>query len=1007
MNGRSLEARMFAALSATNEAILRSTSPEELYQKVCDAAVFGGGIKFTGAMLPQPDGLLRVVAATSRSGPVPPTWISVDPNCERGQGPSGLAFRSGCSAISNDVFTDPKMRPWIEENTRNGIGAVAAVPILRAGRSIGVFLFCLSETGSLTAEIVALLERMVENVSFALDGFDRDRQRREAEAASERSFNIFKALSATNEAILRSTCADEMLQNVAQAVVEGGKLLGSAIFLKSPETPVLRLVGRAGAVTDLIAQMTVSVDADAPEGQGLGGSAFRSNQPVISNDVPGDDRIAPWRALAMRAGLNACAALPVRDKGAPVGIMYFFYGEGYGQIEGPLIELMSRIAANVSFGLVRFEQDRARRDAEREQERLNRMYVALSATNEAIMRGQTRDELFDRVCDAAVLGGKFTSTTIALAQPGSEFLQIVTSRGRNADLVRTTRFSISASHPQGRGLTGTAFRTRQPCIIHDFLGHDGTRHWHKLASAGGTRSGAAFPLLKGDAAVGVILFLAAEQDIFTPSMVDLLGRLAENVSFALANFDRVEEKRRADRQISFLARHDALTGLPNRSTFNHLLKTAVADAQRSASDLAVLFVDLDRFKMVNDSLGHAAGDRLLKEVGRRLRACTRPGDVVARLGGDEFVVLLKSCGGDEPIAKAAGRILRAMAKPVSLHGHECQITTSIGIARFPADGADGDELIRSADLAMYAAKQEGKNNFRFFTQQAVLHSVERLSLEADLRRAVEQNQLRLHYQPKCDAASGRLSGVEALLRWRHPTLGEQPPMTFIPLAEESGLIIPIGRWVLKTACEQNMAWQAMGYPAVPMAVNLSPRQFLDPDLLKDIDAVLTSTGMNPELLQLEITESMVMQNVERAVALLEAMRGRGLRLAIDDFGTGYSSMSLMKRFPIDTIKIDRSFVRDVAVSAQDRAIATAIISMGQALGLTVVAEGVETAEQQGFLRERRCDELQGYLFSRPLAPEDMPPLLATLVDGRELAHVAAPSIVAEAGASGQRAKASA
>lgn len=995
MNGRPLDARMFTALSATNEAILRSTSPEELYQKVCDAAVYGGDIKFTGALLPLPDGSLRIAAATSQSGPVPPTTISVDPDCERGQGPSGIAFRSGRSATCNDVFNDPKMRPWIEENRRNGIGAVAAVPILRAGTSIGVFLFCLGEAGALTSEIVALLERMVENVSFALDGFDRERQRRQAEAASQRAFNIFKALSATNEAILRSSDANEMMQKVAQAVVDGGKLLGAAIFLKAAGMPVLRLAGHSGPVADIIAQMKVSVDPDVPEGKGLGGSAFRTNQPTISNDVPGDMRIAPWRDLAIRSGLTACAALPIRDNGAPIGIMYFFYSEGYGQIEGPLIELMSRIAANVSFGLTRFEQDRARRDSEREQENLNRMYVALSATNEAIMRGQTRDELLGRVCDAAVLGGKFTSTTIALAQPGSEFLEIVASRGRNADRVLTTRFSTSAAHPQGRGLTGTAFRTRQPCIAHDFLGHDGTRHWHKLASGGGTKSGAAFPLLKGDTVVGVILFLSAEHDIFTQPMVDLLARLAENISFALANFERVEEKRRAERQISFLARHDPLTGLPNRATFNHLIEAAVKEARASCSELAVLFVDLDRFKVVNDSLGHAAGDRLLKEVGRRLRACTRPGDVVARLGGDEFVVLLKASAGDGSIAKAAGRILRAMARPVSLHGHECQVMTSIGIARFPADGLDGDELIKNADLAMYAAKQEGKNNFRFFTHQAALHSVERLSLEADLRRAVEQNQLRLHYQPKCGTMNGRLSGVEALLRWHHPTLGEQPPMKFIPLAEESGMIIPIGRWVLKTACEQNMAWQEMGFPPMSMAVNLSPRQFLDPDLLKDLDVALRLAGMRPELLQIEITESMMMQNVERAVALFEAIRSRGVRLAIDDFGTGYSSMSLMKRFPIDTIKIDRSFVRDVAVSAQDRAIATAIISMGHALGLTVVAEGVETIEQDRFLRERHCDELQGYLFSKPLPPEEMPRFLASLPRDCELAEVAAPSIVGE------------
>jgi EAL domain-containing protein (putative c-di-GMP-specific phosphodiesterase class I) len=282
-------------------------------------------------------------------------------------------------------------------------------------------------------------------------------------------------------------------------------------------------------------------------------------------------------------------------------------------------------------------------------------------------------------------------------------------------------------------------------------------------------------------------------------------------------------------------------------------------------------------------------------------------------------------------------------------------------------------------MAMYRAKEEGKNNFRFFTPEIKSQSIERLTLEADLRHALELNQFALHYQPKLDVTTGRITGVEALLRWTHPKLGSVSPTEFIPLAEETGLIIPIGRWVLMTASAQNMAWQREGLPAISMAVNLSPRQFLDPNLLGDIDNVLASTGMPAHLLQLEITESMVMRNVERAIKLLDEIRSRGVRLAIDDFGTGYSSMSLMKKFPIDTIKIDRSFVLDLAQSAEDRAIATAIINMGKALGLTVVAEGVETKEQDAFLRGHACDEVQGYLFSKPVPPEKIPLLFRPTV----------------------------
>jgi diguanylate cyclase (GGDEF)-like protein len=402
-------------------------------------------------------------------------------------------------------------------------------------------------------------------------------------------------------------------------------------------------------------------------------------------------------------------------------------------------------------------------------------------------------------------------------------------------------------------------------------------------------------------------------------------------------------------------------------------------AHRDCRQCALLFIDLDRFKVINDSLGHAAGDTLLIEVADRLRTCVRDSDLVARFGGDEFVVVLNGISDREQIAVVAKKILTTLLPPVILAGHECRTTGSIGIAVFPENGSDVQTLTKNADMAMYLAKEEGKNNFRFFSAEVRSQSIERLKLEADLRRALERDQLMLHYQPKIQVATGQISGVEALLRWTHPQLGGISPAEFIPLAEETGLIIPIGRWVLKNACAQNMAWRREGLPVLSMAVNLSPRQFLDTNLLDDIDEALALSGMPARLLQLEITESMVMQNVERAIRLLDEIRSRGVRLAIDDFGTGYSSMSLMKKFPIDTIKIDRTFVRDLAESAEDRAIATAIISMGKALGLTVVAEGVETSEQDTFLRGHACDEIQGYLFSKPVRAEDIPALFSPKV----------------------------
>ena len=969
------DARMFAALSATNEAILRAKTHRELYQSVCDAAVYGGKFKITGALLAEPDNSLRIVAATSENGVIPAPTISVDAKSKRGQGLAGIAFRTARACISNDVVNDERLRPWCEDNLRDGVGATVAVPILRAGTSIGVFLFCTAEAGSITEQIVTLLERMVENVSFALDNFEREDHRKRAERLSQRVSRVFAALSATNEAILRARSAAEMLQMVADAAVIGGKFLGAAIFRKVNDSDLLRLENAAGQFADIIAKMQPSTDPSIPHGQGLGGIAFRSNQLCISNDVPNDPRIKPWRELALQAGVKSCAVLPICVRGTPQGVMYFFFGDEYGQLDEEITDLMTRMAENVSFGLEIFEREDQRRSAGEQQEQLHRMYVALSATNEAIMRASTPEELFKLVCSAAVLGGKFTSTTIALIEPGEEFLRIAATNGQNAERVRSTRFAISAAHPEGRGLTGTAYRTKQPCIMNDFLADKRTNHWHDLARKGGTRSGASFPLLKGDEAVGVLLFLSSEQNTFTHELVELLARLAENVSFALDNFDREVKKKQAEERIKYLATHDVLTGLPNRASFNQLLDFSIKSARRNERKCAVLFVDLDRFKVINDSLGHAAGDALLIEVGHRLRNCVRESDVVVRLGGDEFIIMLNEVADNEHAATVAQKVLVAIRPAFTLAGQECHTTASIGIAMFPADGADVETLTKNADVAMYRAKEDGKNNYCFFTEGVKTQSIELLMLETDLRHALERNQFSLHYQPKVDLATGQITGVEALLRWTHPDLGMLPPMQFIPLAEETGLIVPIGQWVLREACAQNMAWQRQGLPAVSMAVNLSPRQFIDESLLHDIDAALAVSGMPPELLQLEVTESMVMQNVPRAIKLLDTIQSRGIRLAIDDFGTGYSSMSLMKQFPIDTIKIDRSFVRDLPDDCEDKAIAQAIISMGKALGMTVVAEGVETSEQETFLRNHACDEMQGFLFSKPVPPEQMPDLL--------------------------------
>jgi diguanylate cyclase (GGDEF)-like protein len=428
----------------------------------------------------------------------------------------------------------------------------------------------------------------------------------------------------------------------------------------------------------------------------------------------------------------------------------------------------------------------------------------------------------------------------------------------------------------------------------------------------------------------------------------------------------VSERKLAENRIQHLATYDGLTGLPNRLLFSELLTAAIRACEGHGRHFAVLFIDLDRFKIINDTLGHGAGDTLLKEMGQRLAQCLHTDDVVARLGGDEFVVLLRQAASTEDVAVVARKILATIARPVVLKGREYRVTASVGVSRYADDAVDEQSLMQNADLAMYVAKRQGKNDFQFYSKEIAAESSNRLAVEIRLRGALERDELFVHYQPKVDLATGEIVGAEALLRWQSPELGLVQPAQFIPLAEETGLIVPIGAWVLRRACMQNMEWQRSGLPPLTMAVNLSAGQFADEFLLGDVAMALRETGMQPELLELEITEGMVIQNVGRAVKLLKSLKALGVRLAIDDFGTGYSSLGQLKNFPIDTLKIDRSFICDLPGNAEDRAIAEAIISMGKALGLVIVAEGVETPEQARFLRERACDQMQGFHFSKPL-----------------------------------------
>ena len=481
---------------------------------------------------------------------------------------------------------------------------------------------------------------------------------------------------------------------------------------------------------------------------------------------------------------------------------------------------------------------------------------------------------------------------------------------------------------------------------------------------------------------GEILGLRANGEEF-PLEISLARISQRGRPLYSAVLNDISVRRRDQARMVALANFDALTGLSNRTVFQQRLQRSLVHAQRFNEGLAVLVLDLDRFKNVNDTLGHDAGDRVLQAVAERLKESLREADSVARLGGDEFAVLIEKVTELRLVGSIARKLLKAIAEVIMLGDQEYQITASIGISAYPADGSDVITLLKNADIAMYRAKEQGKNKSQFYAAEMNAYSMARLSLETGLRHALERGEFLLHYQPKVDIASGRITGMEALVRWLRPEADRRKctadrrectsrmvsPAEFIPLAEETGLIEQIGAWVLRAACERNRAWQRQGMPPLRIAVNLSARQFVQANLVSDVARVLDASGLAPGLLELEITESMVMDNPEQALKTLRQLKSMGIALAIDDFGTGYSSLGYLKRFPIDNIKIDRSFIKDIPRNSDDATITRTIIDMTHNLRLKAVAEGVETAAQLDFLREHGCDEMQGYYFSQPLAED--------------------------------------
>ena len=747
-------------------------------------------------------------------------------------------------------------------------------------------------------------------------------ERKLAEQQIRRLNQLYSTLSQTNATIVRIRDRDGLFNRICQIAVKHNQFALAWIGLVEAQGGMIRVVASAGDAGAYLDGLRVSTDPDAPEGRGTSSHAIREGRTVVCNDIGNDATLSPWHEQTRAAGLRSVASLPLRTADKVIGVLTFMAGET-GFFDSALVSLLEEMAEDISFALDGIDLEEKHLQAQ----------LALQDSDEKF-RELTRNipQVF-WITDAAQKDTIYVSPAY----------EKITGRPVS-ELAAEPQAWLRTIHGEDRERVKYSRKERAPLGTYDIeyrmLRSDGSLRWvHDRA----------FPVKN------------------TRGEVYRIAGIAEDIT----------ERKQAQEQLANLAHYDSLTGLPNRVLFNDRLRQALAQAHRNQWILGVLFLDLDRFKIVNDTLGHIKGDLLLKQVAARLGACLRPTDTVGRLSGDEFAIILSELAEAQNAGYVAQKIIDALASPFDLDGNEVFVTASIGITLYPSDSRGVETLVRDADAAMYGAKAAGRNNYQYYTAEMNARATEKLQLETGIRRGLERGELLLHYQPKIDIASGRISGLEALLRWQSPERGLVPPGQFIPVLEETGLIVQVGEWVLRTACAQLKAWQQAGVRTVPVAINLSARQLRQQGFAAVLDHALKEHGIDPQLIHMEITESALMDNPEEAIIILNEIKALGVRLEADDFGTGYSSLSYLKRFPLDALKIDRSFVRDMTLDEDDAVIARTVITLAHSLGLKVIAEGVETEEQLAFLGDNRCDEAQGFLFARPLPADDCRALLSS------------------------------
>ena len=769
---------------------------------------------------------------------------------------------------------------------------------------------------------------------------------------------VYAVLSGIGSLIVRVHDRQALFDGACNIAVEQGGFGLAWIGTLDPDTLDVNPVAWAGNDSDLIKFSKLTARSDMPEGRGVVGRAIREKRPAAVHDFSSDPYAAVTiRTEALRRGYHSIAAFPLLIDGAAVSTFTLF-GREANFFTGDELKLLTELADNISFAL----QAIARQE---KLEKLSRIRAVSSAVNGAIVRIRERELLLKETCRIAAEYGRFPMVWIASLDIEKQEVRPVAWAGFSSDAARAVNWTaISAA----RGTLAEAIRTRQPAINNDLeIGLPGGV-LRQEALRKDCLSNLCMPLLVGDRVMAFFSLYAPGKGFFDADELALLNELAADVSFALDHIAK-EEK------LNYLAYYDALTGLPNRALFDDRMAQHLRAASHESNKTALVLIDLERFRVINDTLGRSAADDLLKLVAGRLQSVIFDRDSLARIHADVFAALFPDIKDEADIARIVEeKIIGCLNQPFTIAGQELRVSAKIGLALFPGDATEPEALFSGAEAALRQAKGSS-DRYLFYARQMNARVAERLRLENKLQRALERDEFVLFYQPKVDLSTGRVAGLEALIRWNDPGTGLVMPALFIPLLEETGMIVEVGAWAMKRAVSQYAAWQAAGIEAPPIAVNVSQVQLKRKDFVTSVRQAITIAGKPEHGLDLEITESMIMEDIEASIDKLKLIRDLGVGISIDDFGTGHSSLRYLTRLPITALKIDRAFVQHMTTNADDVAIVSTVIALGHNLKLKVIAEGVETEEQSKFLRLLKCDEMQGYLFSKPVSAEQVPALL--------------------------------